>query len=118
MAKVYGRDIVYSGPIYKSMRVDGGKIVLEFDYASCGLAARDGGKLKGFAVAGADKKFVWADAQVVGDTLVVSSAEVKSPAAVRYAWANNPDCNLINKCGLPASPFRTDDWPGVTANNR
>ena len=110
LAKTYDKKVAASGPIYKSMRVDGGKIVLEFDYASCGLAARDGGKLKGFAVAGADKKFVWADAQVVGDTLVVSSAEVKSPAAVRYAWANNPDCNLINKCGLPASPFRTDDW--------
>ena len=62
------------------------------------------------AVRGADKKFVWAEAQIVGDTVVVSSAEVTAPAAVRYAWANNPDCNLINKAGLPASPFRTDDW--------
>ena len=110
LAKTYGKKVVACGPLYKSMRVDGDKIVLEFDYDSCGLAARDGGKLKGFAIAGADKKFVWADAQVVGNTVVVSSAEVKSPASVRYAWANNPDCNLINKCGMPASPFRTDDW--------
>ena len=92
------------------MRSEGDKIVVEFNYANGGLAARDGGKLKGFAIAGADKKFVWADAQIVGDTVVVSSPEVKSPAAVRYAWANNPECNLVNKAGLPASPFRTDDW--------
>ena len=65
---------------------------------------------KGFAIAGADKKFVWADAKVVGDTVVVSSPQVKTPVAVRYAWANNPDCNLVNKAGLPASPFRTDKW--------
>ena len=110
LAKTYGKDVVACGPLYKSMRIDGDKIVIEFDYVGGGLAARDGGKLKGFAIAGADKKFVWADAKIVGDTVVVSSPEVKSPAAVRYAWANNPDCNLINKAGLPASPFRTDDW--------
>ena len=62
------------------------------------------------AIAGGDKKFVWADARIVGDTVVVSSPAVSSPVAVRYAWANNPPCNLINKAGLPASPFRTDDW--------
>jgi sialate O-acetylesterase len=110
LAKTYGKDVAACGPLYKAMRTDGDKIVLEFDYAGCGLAVRDGGKLKGFAIAGADKKFVWADAQVVGNTVVVCCPGVKSPAAVRYAWANNPDCNLINKCGLPASPFRTDDW--------
>ncbi len=110
MAKTYGKDVVACGPLYKSMLRQDAKIALEFDYAAGGLAARDGGKLKGFAIAGADKKFVWADAKIEGDTVVVSSPEVKSPLAVRYAWANNPDCNLTNKAGLPASPFRTDDW--------
>jgi sialate O-acetylesterase len=110
LAKTYGKDIPASGPLYKSMRTDGDKIIVEFDYTAGGLAVREGGKLKGFAIAGADKQFVWADAKVAGDTVVVSCPEVKSPTAVRYAWANNPDCNLINKAGLPASPFRTDDW--------
>jgi sialate O-acetylesterase len=110
LAKTYGKDVVACGPLYKAMRKDGGKIVLEFDYADGGLAVRDGAKLKGFAIAGEDKKFVWADAKVEGKTVVVSSPEVKAPAAVRYAWANNPDCNLINQAGLPASPFRTDTW--------
>jgi sialate O-acetylesterase len=109
LAKTYGKKVVASGPLYKSMRTDGNKIVVEFDYLDGGLAVR-GDKLKGFAIAGADKKFVWADAKIVGNTLVATSPKVKSPAAVRYAWANNPDCNLINKAGLPASPFRTDDW--------
>jgi sialate O-acetylesterase len=110
LAKTYGKEVVACGPLYKSMRVDGNKVVVDFDYVGGGLAARDGGRLKGFAVAGADKKFVWAEAQIVGDTVAISSPEVESPAAVRYAWANNPDCNLVNKAGLPASPFRTDDW--------
>jgi sialate O-acetylesterase len=108
--KTYGKDVVPSGPLYKSMRIEDGKVILTFDYLGGGLAARDNAKLKGFAIAGEDKKFVWADAQIVGDTVVVSSAEVASPVAVRYAWANNPDCNLINKAELPASPFRTDEW--------
>jgi sialate O-acetylesterase len=110
LAKTYGKHVVASGPLYKSMRTDGDKIVAEFDYVDGGLAVRKGDKLTGFAVAGADKKFVWAEAKIVGDTIVVSSPDVESPAAVRYAWANNPACNLINKAGLPASPFRTDDW--------
>lgn len=110
LAKTYGKDVVACGPLYKSMRVDGNKIVVEFDCVGGGLGARDGDKLKGFAIAGADKKFLWAEARIAGDTVVVSSPEIESPAAVRYAWANNPDCNLINKAGLPASPFRTDDW--------
>jgi sialate O-acetylesterase len=109
LAKTYGKDVVACGPLYKAMHSDGGKIVIEFDYAA-GLAARGGGKLEGFAIAGADKKFIWADAQVVGQTVVVSSPAVTSPVAVRYAWANNPDCNLVNGAGLPASPFRTDEW--------
>ena len=104
LAKTYGKDVVACGPLYKSMRCEADKIIIEFDYADGGLAVRGGGQLKGFAIAGADKKFVWAQAQVVGATVVVSSPEIKSPVAVRYAWANNPDCNLVNKAGLPASP--------------
>ena len=77
------------------------------------MKAADGGKLKGFAIAGADKKFVWADAEVQGDHVIVSSPSVKEPVAARYAWADNPECNLINATGLPASPFRTDDWRQV-----
>ena len=72
-------------------------------------------ELLGFAVAGADKQFAWADeATIEGDCVVVSSGKVAKPVAVRYAWANNPVCNLYNKDGLPACPFRSDDWPGVT----
>jgi len=113
----YGQDIVHSGPRFKAMKIVGGKAVLSFDHVGGGLAAR-GGKLVGFAIAGADRKFVWADAAIAGKTVVVSSDKVKQPAAVRYAWATNPACNLYNAEGLPASPFRTDDWPGVTKDKR
>lgn len=110
LAKTYGKDVVACGPLYKSMARRGDEIVVKFDYAAGGLAAKDGGKLKGFAVAGADKQFVWADAKIAGETVVVSCPKVKDPVAVRYAWAPNPACNLYNKADLPASPFRTDDW--------
>jgi sialate O-acetylesterase len=80
--------------------------------------AEGGEALKGFAIAGSDKKFVWAEAKIVDETVVVTSAQVKAPAAVRYAWADNPVCNLYNKAGLPACPFRTDDWPGLTAGKQ
>jgi len=70
--------------------------------------------LQGFAIAGADRKFHWAEARIDGDTVVVSSHDVPKPVAVRYAWGDSPRCNLFNKDGLPASPFRTDDWPGIT----
>jgi sialate O-acetylesterase len=109
LAKTYGKDLMPSGPLYRSMEKQGDKIVIRFDYAD-GLTAKDR-KLRGFAIAGEDKNFVWADAVIDGVTVVVSSPEVKSPAAVRYAWASNPQCNLYNQAGLPASPFRTDDWP-------
>jgi sialate O-acetylesterase len=115
---VYGQRIVYSGPIYRSMKVEGGKIRLRFDHVGGGLVARgpDAPKLKRFAIAGADRKFVWADARIDGEAVVVWSDKVAEPVAVRYAWAENPEgCNLYNAEGLPASPFRTDDWPGVTA---
>jgi len=111
-------DVVPSGPIYRSHRVEGDRIVVEFDFAEKGLATVSGQPLRGFAIAGADRKFVWAQSKIVGDKVVVWSPEVKSPVAVRYGWANNPAVNLINKAGLPASPFRTDTWPGLTVDRR
>lgn len=103
----YGQDLVYSGPLYKSMVVEGKTIRLRFDHVGGGLVAK-GGPLKGFAIAGADGRFVWADATIDGETVVVQSPEVAAPIAVRYAWDDNPVCNLYNQEGLPASPFRTD----------
>ena len=118
LAGTYGKKLVYSGPIYKSMKVDGGSIILSFGHAGGGLVAKGDDTLKGFSIAGADRKFVWADAKIDGNTIVVSSDNVSEPAAVRYAWADNPVCNLYNQEDLPASPFRTDDWPGVTVDAR
>jgi sialate O-acetylesterase len=118
LAKTYDKDVVYSGPLYKSMTKKDEQIILSFDYVAGGLVAKGGEPLKGFAIAGADHKFVWADAKIEGDKIVVSSDKVADPVAVRYAWADNPVCNLYNKADLPASPFRTDTWPGVTANNK
>jgi sialate O-acetylesterase len=118
LAKTYGRDVVYSGPTYQLMAVEGNKAVLHFQHVGGGLVAKGGEPLKGFAIAGADHKFVWADAKIEGDTVVVSSPQVAEPVAVRYAWANNPVCNLYNKEGLPASPFRADDLPGLTINKK
>jgi sialate O-acetylesterase len=100
------------------MQIQGDRIVIDFDYAETGLVALSGQSLKGFSIAGADRKFVWAQAKIVGSQVVVWSPLVKQPVAVRYAWADNPDVNLINRAGLPASPFRTDDWPGLTIDRR
>lgn len=110
----YGENIASSGPLYQSHKIEDGAIRLTFAHADGGLKARDGGKLTGFAIAGADHKFHWADARIDGNDIVVSSADVPMPLAVRYAWADNPDCNLYNGAGLPASPFRTDAWEGLT----
>jgi len=104
----YGRDIVHSGPIYDSMKIRGGKVSVRFKHTGSGLVTGDGGTLKGFAIAGADLQFVWANAVIDGDKIVVWSDEVAQPIAVRYAWGNNPDCNLYNRERFPASPFRTD----------
>ena len=107
---VYGEKLVSSGPIYRGMKTEGDKIVLSFSELGGGLQSQNG-ELKHFAIAGADQKFVWADAVIKGNTIVVSSPQVKNPVAVRYAWSNNPEeANLENKAGLLASPFRTDDW--------
>ncbi len=137
-AKTYGEKIEYSGPVFQSMKVEGNKAVLTFDHAS-GLHARelvptDGRKSKdgsegfawrvkegstkaeliGFAVAGDDKKFQNAKAEIAGETVIVTCDAVPNIVAVRYGWADHPLCNLYNRDGLPASPFRTDDFPGVT----
>lgn len=113
-AIAYGEKIEYSGPQFQSMKTKEGKAVLTFEHTGGGLQAK-GGDLKGFAIAGEDKHFVWAKAEIEGDKIVVSSAEVSKPEAVRYGWADYPAGNLWNKDGLPASPFRTDDFPMSTA---
>jgi sialate O-acetylesterase len=105
----YGENIVYSGPIYQSQQIDGNKIILAFTNVGSGLIANDGEELSEFAIAGADKKFVWAKAKIEGDKVIVWNDAVANPMYVRYAWADNPvSPNLYNKEGLPASPFRTD----------
>ncbi len=107
LATTYEQEMPYSGPLYKSMQIKGNKIVLEFYHAE-GLTSAEGGPLVGFAIAGKDGEFVTATAQVESGKVEVSSPEVPEPAAVRYAWAPNPEQNLTNTTGLPASPFRTD----------
>ena len=119
LAKDYGINVEYQSPTYKSMEKKDGKIVLTFDHVGPGgLYAFDTDKPVGFAIAGADKKFAWATAKIVGkDQVEVSTSSVKDPVAVRYGWADNPKCNLYAKDSfLPADPFRTDDWKGVTAD--
>ena len=114
----YGRDNVYTGPVYRSMNVRSGKIRLSFDHTGGGLTAQGGESLKGFALAGSDRTFVWADAKIVGNEVEVWSDEVPEPVSVRYGWGWNPECSLYNREGLPASPFRTDDWQGITEGKK
>lgn len=121
----YGQDVPYSGPIYDSMTIDGDKVRIKFRNVGTGLAIGTAPwfsseypppsttNLVGFAIAGADKNWVWADARIDGDDVVVSSDKVSAPVAVRYGWAANPETNLYNKEGFPASPFRTDSWDFV-----
>ena len=119
LAKDYARDVIPSGPLYLSSRIDGGSISIHFDHVGDGLQVRDGdgAELKRFEIAGADKVWHWADAKIHGtDSVIVSHREVAAPVAVRYAWAANPEgANLVNSDGLPASVFRTDDWDDVEA---
>lgn len=112
----YGIDIIYQGPVYESVEFKDGKAVLLFSSAGTGLVAKDKyGYLKGFAIAGEDRVFHWAKAEIKDGKVIVWSQLVENPVAVRYAWADNPDdANLYNGEGLPASPFRTDDWHGIT----
>ena len=120
---VYGEELIYSGPLYKSMIVNDGKCRLNFDCIGDGLVSKGIAGLSGFVIAGTDRRFLKAQAVIDGDQVVVWSDDVTNPVAVRYAWANHPGgCNLYNKSGeqinLPASPFRTDDWQGLTYNRK
>ena len=113
----FKQDLIYTGPVYKSMIISGDKVILTFDETGEGLKIKDKyGYVKGFAIAGEDHKFYWATANLTGkNTIQVSVPEVTKPASVRYGWGNNPDdANLYNSADLPASPFRTDKWKGIT----
>ena len=110
LAQVYFHEVEFSGPLYGGMQIEEGKVRLHFSNAQ-GLKTTDGGPIKGFALAGEDKKFHWAKTEIEHDHVIVSCAEVPSPVAIRYGWADNPDVNLVNGSGLPASPFRSDKWP-------
>jgi len=138
LANTYGREVVFSGPVYTSMKIEGSAIRLSFDHLGGGLVAKElpatydvmrkAGKtaplvrnspqspLEGFAICGADQQWAWAEAKIEGDTVLVSSSQVPAPIAVRYAWADNPTCNLYNQAGLPASPFRTDEFAFAAAS--
>ncbi|MHB9130202.1 MAG: sialate O-acetylesterase [Armatimonadota bacterium] len=110
LAQDYGKtDLVCSGPLFTGAQVEGNAIRLSFDHIGEGLVCH-GEKLTSFTIAGTDRQFVNADAVIDGDTIVVSSPQVPAPIAVRYGWEDNPACHLYNQAGLPASPFRTDDW--------
>ena len=117
LAKTYGRSLVYSGPLYDSMAVEGDKIRVKFDHVGGGLKSADDQPLSHFTIAGEDQEFKPAEATIDGDTIVVKSDEVSSPVAVRFAWSDTAEPNFCNKEGLPASPFRTDDFPMVTADS-
>jgi sialate O-acetylesterase len=113
----YNQNIENLGPVYQDIKIIGNKAEITFSHVATGLMAKNKyGYVKGFTVAGADHKFVWAEATITGaNTVLVSSPEVSEPVAVRYGWANNPDeANLYNSEGLPADPFRTDKWKGIT----
>lgn len=117
-ANNYNENIAFSGPIYESYRMQGNSIRITFKHTENGLKTPNDEPLKGFAIAGLDHVFHWADAVIQGNEVVVSCKEVENPIAVRYAWAANPVCNLYNGADLPASPFRTDDWPEITYNKK
>jgi sialate O-acetylesterase len=111
LATAYGRHNEYLGPCYASHKIHGGKVTLKFTHTGKGLTFKNGDAPQGFMIAGEDKKFVWAEAKIAGATVVVASASVAQPAAVRYAWSKTfPWANLFNQDGLPAQPFRTDSW--------
>ena len=137
LANDYGHKVVSSGPKFESYRIGHGNIRIRFSSVADGLVAissgsyaearygtdameydivkrAERGEVTGFQIAGADRGWHWASAVIAGDEVIVSSPEVDHPVAVRYGWADNPVCNLFNSAGLPARPFRTDDWPGMT----
>lgn len=112
--EVYGKDVVAYGPVFKDCKIEGRQVRINYKNAQDGLTTTDGVSIKGFAVAGEDQIFHWAKAVVENNTIVLSCEAVDKPVAVRYAWANNPDVNLVNNAGLPAVPFRTDSWEVIT----
>jgi sialate O-acetylesterase len=117
LANEYGEKISWSGPVFASMTRQSGALKLRFNHAGGGLVVK-GGKPGEFSVAGKDRQWHWAEARVEGDSVIVSSPAVPEPQAVRYAWQANPTATLFNGAGLPAVPFRTDDWPGTTDNHK
>ncbi|UCS93352.1 sialate O-acetylesterase [Echinicola marina] len=118
----YGKDVLPSGPVFEKLEKQGKQMVLSFSHIGRGLSTQDSSKyayVKGFAIAGEDKEFVWAQAYISGEKVIVWSDKVEDPVAVRYGWANNPmEINLVNSDGLLASPFRTDNWKGITEDNK
>jgi sialate O-acetylesterase len=119
LAEDYGREIVSRSPRFDSLEKADGKLIVKFKNGDGGLRTIDDKRVLGFAIAGEDHKWVWADAKLLDDDRVeVSSQLVSEPVAVRYGWADNPVCNLYNMAGLPVTPFRTDNWPGVTDKER
>lgn len=119
LGSVYGKEVpAISGPLPAESKVTGSSIIVSFKHANGGLKAMDGGELKGFLIAGADQQWKPADAKIHGETVAISSPEVAQPAAVRYSWKDWPEGNLYNGAGLPASPFRTDDWPPVAGGKK
>ncbi len=117
LAKHYGKKVVYSGPTLAKVERRPGSIRLHFANTKGGLVVK-GAKLEEFAIAGEDRRWYWADAHIAGKTVVVSSPAVPNPKEVRYAWQSNPAATLFNGAGLPAVPFRTDHWPGITEGQR
>ncbi len=116
LANEYGVSIAHRSPRYKSMQVEGNKVTLTFDHVN-GFRTFDVAEAVGFTIAGEDRQWYWAEGKVTGaNTIEVFATAVPKPVAVRYAWADNPVCNVFSNEGLPLTPFRTDDWPGVTAN--
>jgi sialate O-acetylesterase len=120
LSQLYARrEIISSGPIYQQAHFNNGSAIVTFDLFGGELKVRGGGTPTGFTIAGNDRVFYPANAQIEGNTVIVWSPNVRQPAAVRYGWQDNPtDANLVNTEGLPASPFRTDRWPGLTADKR
>ena len=115
LARDYGKDILYRGPTLRSMKIEGHKAVLTFDHVGTGLYAFDKQDPLGFSIAASDQKFRWANAKIIGSNQIeVWTESNETPVAVRYAWSDNPVCNLYSRDGLPMTPFRTDDWPGIT----
>jgi sialate O-acetylesterase len=117
LARHYGKAVPYQGPTLKSVERRPGALKIHFDHADGGLVVK-GGKLEEFSIAGKDHKWHWADARIEGDAIILSSPNVPQPEAARYAWQSFPKATLYNGAGLPAVPFRTDNWPGITEPRR